>query len=202
MQILNLLRFRVAKTAKQNEFDRTMTAITSEAFVDFFEQSYQLPSTSYLSYSTRSSMSSLPAVDPVIPDDSADIQVEISGVSFLVSSYAFRQMTRLPWERIHATAYRLEGASPDTFEKTLDFILFRTLPKKKRMTREEQEDLVATAKLLGLSELLSHMQSKKGAGYQKKNRLGSFFGCRNSKASDVESCYGYRQNRPNTFTTN
>ena len=98
-----------------------------------------------------------------------DVLLEVSGNSFIMNAADFQKLARLPWQKIHATAYRLESSlSPDTFEKCVDYIQAGTLPKRKKMKTAEKAELVSTATTLGLRELVVHMNSKKSGFFGRK----------------------------------
>jgi len=122
---------------------------------------------SYSSYSASAS-GSFVSVDPMVqfslaPSTEADVQLEVSGNSFVMNPLEFQKLARLPWQRIHASAYRLDASfSPDSFEKCLEYVQMGTLPKCKRMKADEKQELAAMAQALGLGELADHMAGKKG----------------------------------------
>ena len=110
----------------------------SNMLINFHEMDY----TNTDSDSSQSS-DSLPAFDPLIQPYSQasanDVQLEVSGNSFVMGAYDFQKLARLPWKRIHASAYRLESSvSPDTFEKCVDYVQCGTLPKRKKMKTSEK----------------------------------------------------------------
>ena len=140
----------------------------SNMLINFHEMDY----TNTDSDSSQSS-DSLPAFDPLIQSYSQasanDVQLEVSGNSFVMGAYDFQKLARLPWKRIHASAYRLDASfSPDSFEKCLDYVQCGTLPKRKHMKSYEKSELTSMAANLGLTDLADHMASKKKSG---------FFGC-------------------------
>nr|CAB9508951.1 expressed unknown protein [Seminavis robusta] len=158
--------------------------------------------------SFSSSNESLPTMDPVTtyyPEDmSKDLQLEVSGSCFVLKSCVFHKLAALPWQKIHAAAYRLEGVSPEAFELCLDYILFATLPKRKRMNSNTKEELKTLANNLKLTGLADHMASKRGSpkaasmkkkqqktgppSTRKQGRFSFIFGCkrRTGAADDVE----------------
>ena len=81
------------------------------------------------SQSSDSSISydSLPASDPLVVypgDERSDVQLEVSGQSFVLSSRDFQKLGSLQWKRIHGSAYRLEDGSPEAFEHVMDYVLY------------------------------------------------------------------------------
>jgi hypothetical protein len=172
----------------------------SDVLISFYRDEY--PSESSLSFD-GSSTYSLPALDPftIYNGEQSDVQVEVSGVSFVVSISAFQRLARLPWERIHATAYRLDGASPEAFEKIMDYVLFQALPKRKRMSKDEQEEIISLSQVLDFRQLIHHLQEKRGLASKFSKRRRSSLSCCTAKPSDVETRYGYSVDSAKSFTT-
>jgi hypothetical protein len=145
-------------------------AIDSAAFVAFFESGAYTPDQP-ITIASGNSLLSTPSPDFNTPSITAhdanklgDVQVEISGTTFLVSRHAFQKLTPLPWDKLDASAFRLKDASrtaPEAFEKVLDYILFQTLPKRKRMQKDVQGKTLLMSKKLGLHELSDHLSRKK-----------------------------------------
>ena len=126
--------------------------------------------------SSFSSQESLPHQDPMMqfapaatPTTAEDIQLEVSGNSFVMNRQDFSKLGRLPWKKLAGNAYRLEAAfSPDAFEKCVTFLECGSLPKRKKMKSEEKQEVVSMASALGLSELADHMNGKKRGLFGRK----------------------------------
>lgn len=98
-----------------------------------------------------------------------DVLLEVSGSSFIMNATDFQKLARLPWQKIHAAAYRLDSSvSPDTFEHCLNYIQCGTLPKRKKMKTAEKAEVATMANTLGLRELVVHMTSKKSGFFSRK----------------------------------
>lgn len=116
--------------------------------------------------SSDSSLSydSLTAADPYADykgSSNSDVQLEVSGNSFVLNSCDFHKLGNLPWKRIHGNAYRLEEGSPEAFEGVMNYVVYDMLPKRKRMNSMEKEELTSMAKTLRLTKLVDHVNKKK-----------------------------------------
>ena len=107
---------------------------------------------------------SLLALDPAAfypLDVNSDVQLEVSGSSFVLNTCDFQKLAGLPWKRIHGQAFRLEGTSPDVFQMCMDFIVFESLPKKKKMSASDRQELASIAATLKLTALKDHLAGRK-----------------------------------------
>lgn len=130
------------------------------------------------SNSSIRSLDTLPTSDPPIMDltevsteSNADILLEVAGTSFMIQPEYFQYLVLLPWKRIHSTAYRLEdnhnnnnnnncNVDAETFARILEFIVDEQVPKLKKMSPYEQDDLKKMATYLGLQGLVDHLNGK------------------------------------------
>lgn len=180
--------------------ENKLFAMSSDLLISFSE---------FESSDSSISFVSLPAVDPLMayPQEvNDDVQLEVSGHCFVLSSRDFQRLAALPWQRIHGAAYRLDDVSPGAFEKCLDFVLFSQLPKKKKMSSDEKQELASVARTLNMTELVNHVSSKRGSAAARtkkrpttkqqapprKGVFGGMFGSR-SRTADLETAYGRKQ---------
>lgn len=96
-----------------------------------------------------------------------NVNVDISGTSFVLSSDTFSQLALLPWDRTDSSIYYL-NASPFVFEKIIDYVLYQALPKKKYLSQNELEELMSLSNGMHLQELLDHLNKIQG----RKNHKG------------------------------
>jgi hypothetical protein len=92
-----------------------------------------------------------------------EVNIQVSGASFILNPTVFRQLEKLPWSVINFNdnnvVYSL-GTSPDLFEIILNYVLFESLPDIKLLSQSDIEELEPMVYMTGLQGLQNHLEKK------------------------------------------